>query len=79
MGDNEQAVNNLKEEHGNLRPELIELKRQLFVDFEQLIEPIKKDIQALKLERKSETATLSVETVNRKFLRSEAKQWKIEN
>ena len=79
MGDNEQAVNNLKEEHGNLRPKLIELKRQLFAGFEQLIEPIKKDIQALKSERKSEATTLCVETVNWKFLRSEAKQWKIEN
>ena len=79
MGDNDQAVNNLKEEHGNLRPELIELKRQLFTGFKQLIEPIKKDIQALKSERKSEAMTLCVETVNRKFLRSEAKQQKIEN
>ena len=79
MKDNEQVVNNLKEEHGNLRPEHIELKRQLFAGFEQLIEPIKKDIQALKSERKSEAATLCVETVNRKFLRSEAKQRKIEN
>ena len=79
MGDNEQAVSNLKEEHGNLRPELIELKRQLFAGFEQLIEPLKKDIQALKLERKSEAMTLCVETVNWNFLRSEAKQWKIEN
>ena len=41
MGNNEQTVNNLKEEHGNLRPELIELKRQLFAGFEQVIEPIK--------------------------------------
>ena len=79
MGDNEQAVNNLKEEHGNLRPELIELKRQLFAGFEQLIEPLKKDIQALKSERKSEAMTLCVETVNQKFLRSKAKQKKIEN
>ena len=79
MEDNGQTVNNLKEEHGNLRPELIELKRQLFAGFEQLIEPIKKDIQALKSERKSEAETLRVETVNRKFLRSEAKQRKIEN
>ena len=79
QADNEQAVNILKEEHGNLRPELIELKRQLFAGFEQLIEPIKKDIQALKSERKSEAATLCVETVNRKFLRNEAKQQKIEN
>ena len=79
MGDNEQAVNNLKGEHDNLRPELIELKRQLFAGFEQLIEPIKKDIQALKSERKSEATTLCVETVNRKFLRSKAKQWKIQN
>ena len=79
MGNNEQTVNNLKEEHGNLRPELIELKRQLFAGFEQLIEPIKKYIQALKSERKSEAMTLCVETVNWKFLRSEAKQWKIEN
>ena len=69
----------MKEAHGNLRPELIELKRQLFAGFEQLIEPIKKNIQALKSERKSEAATLCVETVNRKFLRSEAKQRKIEN
>ena len=79
MEDNDQAINNVKEAHGNLRPELIELKRQLFAGFEQLIEPIKKDIQALKSERKSEAATLCVETVNRKFLRSEAKQRKIEN
>ena len=79
MEDNDQALNNLKEEHGNLRPELVELKRQLFAGFEQLIEPIKKDIQALKSERKSEASALCVETVNRKFLRSEAKQRKIEN
>ena len=78
MGDNEQAVNNTKEEHGNLRPELIELKRQLFAGFEQLIKPLKKDIQALKSERNLEAMTLCVETVNRKFLRSEAKQKKIE-
>ena len=67
MGDNEQAVNNLKEEHGNLRPELIELKRQLFAGLEQLIEPLKKDIQALKSERKSEATTLCVETVNQEI------------
>ena len=78
MGDNEQAVNNTKEEHGNLRPELIELKRQLFAGFEQLIKPLKKDIQALKSERNLEATTLCVETMNRKFLRSEAKQKKIE-
>ena len=78
MGDNEQVVNNTVEDHGNLRPELIELKRQLFAGFEQLIEPIKKDIKALKSERNLEATTLHVETVNRKFLRSEAKQKKIE-
>ena len=78
MGDNEQAVNNTKEEHGNLRPEHIELKRQLFAGFEQLIEPLKKDIQALKSERNLEATTLCVERVNRKFLRSEAKQKNIE-
>ena len=68
----------MKEEHGNLRPELIGLKRQLFAGFEQLIEILKKDIQALKSERNLEATTLCVETVNRKLLRSEAKQKKIE-
>ena len=64
MGDNEQVVNITVEDHGNLRPELIELKRQLFAGFEQLIEPIKKDIKALKSERNLEAKTLHVETVN---------------
>ena len=67
MGDTEPTVNNTTEEHGNLKPELQELKRQLFAGFEQLIKPLKKDIRALKSERNQEAAALSVETVNHKF------------
>ena len=56
-----------------LKPELIELKRQLFAGFEQLIEPLKKDIQDLKSERVKTEETLNVETVIRKFERSDEK------
>ena len=79
MSDIESTKNITAKEHVNLKPELQELKRQLFTGFEQLIEPLKKDIRDLKTERKEQIAALSVETVNRKFQRSEAKQKKIES
>ena len=75
----ESTINNTSEDHVNLQPELQELKRQLFAGFEQLIEPLKKDMRALKSERREQIAALSLETVNRKFQRSEAKQKKIED
>ena len=45
--------NNNKDNKGGeviLKPELVELKRQLFAGFEELIESLKKDIQDLKTE-----------------------------
>ena len=75
----ESTINNTSEDHVNLQPELQELKRQLFAGFEQLIEPLKKDMRELKSERREQIAALSVETVNRKFQRSEAKKKKIED
>ena len=56
-----------------LKPELVELKRQLFAGFEELIEPLKKDIQDLKTERSDREEILNVETINRKFDRSDEK------
>ena len=80
MGKNKQSNGN--HDNGNteeLTPELEMLKRQLFAGFEQMIEPLKNDIKQLQMERKLESSTLCVETVNRKFLRNEAKQKKIED
>ena len=60
-------INN-KENNGGevvLKPELVELKRQLFAGFEELIEPLKKDIQDLKTEWADREETLNVETVIR--------------
>ena len=61
-----------------LKPELQELKRQIFAGFEELIEPLKKDIQELKSERETTTEILNVETVVRKFERSDEKHKKLE-
>ena len=77
MTDNED--NNTQEDQVNLKPELRELKRQLFAGIEQLIEPLKKDIRELKADRNQDGTVLCVETVNRKFRRNEAKQKKIED
>ena len=79
MEDNEDMINNTQEEHVNLKPELRELKRQLFAGIEQLIEPLKQDIRDLKAGRNQDSTALCVETVNRKFRRNEAKQKKIED
>ena len=61
-----------------LNPEFQELKRQLFAGFEELIEPLKKDIQDLKTERESTSEILNVETVARKFERSDEKHKRLE-
>ena len=62
-----------------LTPNLELLKKQLFAGFESIIEPLRKDIKQLQTERKDDETALRVETVNRKFLRQEAKQKKIED
>ena len=55
----------------SLNPELMELKRQLFEGFDALIDqklsPLKKDIQALKSERKLKCNELNVEMLTRKI------------
>ena len=79
MEPNVEMTNNTHEEHVDLKPELRELKRQLFAGIEQLIEPLKQDIRELKAERNQDGSALCVETVNRKFRRNEAKQKKIED
>ena len=66
-----------------LNPELMELKRQLFEGFDTLIDqklsPLKKDIQELKNDRKSECSALNVETLTRKIKQNDAKHKKLEN
>ena len=66
----------------SLNPELMELKRQLFEGFDALIDqklsPLKKDIQALKSERKLDGHELNVETLTRKIKQSDAKHKKLE-
>ena len=66
----------------SLNPELMELKRQLFEGFDALIDqklsPLKKDIQALKSERKHDGSELNVETLTRKIKQSDAKHKKLE-
>ena len=67
----------------SLNPELMELKRQLFEGFDALIDqklsPLKKDIQALKSEKKYDGRELNVETLNRKIKQSDAKHKKLEH
>ena len=66
-----------------LNPELMELKRQLFRGFDALInqklEPLKKDIQELKNDRKLELNELNVETLLRRIKQSDAKYKKLES
>ena len=50
-----------------LNPELRELKRQLFEGFEEMIEPLKCDIEDLKTDRDNRNAALNVETLSRKL------------
>ena len=50
-----------------LNPELCELKRQLFVGFEQMIEPLKCDIEDIKTDRDNRNTALNVETLSRKL------------
>ena len=72
---------NINNEENNgivLNPEFQELKRQLFAGFEVLIEPLKKDIQDLKTEREATSEILNVETVARKFERSDEKHKQLE-
>ena len=62
MSSQQQNINNNNNSECDgisLKPELQELKRQLFAGFEQLIEPLKKDIQDLKAERQLEKIWLS--------------------
>ena len=74
-----QNVNNKADSDGIiLKPELQELKRQIFAGFEELIEPLKKDIQDLKSEHQLEVETLSVETVTKRFERSDEKHKRLE-
>ena len=58
------------------------MKRQLFEGFDTLIDqklsPLKKDIQALKSERKLEGHELNVKTLTRKIKQSDAKHKKLE-
>ena len=61
-----------------LNPEFQELKRQLFAGFEEMIEPLKKDIQDLKSEREATSEILNVETVARKFEKSDEKHKQLE-
>ena len=74
------SLNNINAENNGivLNPEFQELKRQLFAGFEVLIEPLKKDIQDLKSERETTSKLLNVETVARKFERSEEKHKQLE-
>ena len=70
--------------HGEqvLKPELQELKRQLFAGFEQLIssqiEPLKEDIRQLKAEKGLEENSVTIGTISRRFQRNDEKQKKIE-
>ena len=65
-----------------LKPELQELKRQLFAGFEQLIssqiDPLKEDIRQLKAEKGLEENTVTIGTISRRFQRNDEKQKKIE-
>ena len=65
-----------------LKPELKELKRQLFVGFEQLIssqiEPLKEDIRQLKADRLLESNTVEGYIIAKRFQRNDEKQKKIE-
>ena len=75
-GDNET-------EGRQLNLELMELKRQFFRGFDALIdqklEPLKKDIQELKNDRKLELNELNVETLLRRIKQSDAKYKKLES
>ena len=81
-GDNNECNNNTVGAK-SLNPELMELKRQLFEGFDALIDqklsPLKKDIQALKSERKLEGQELNVETLTRKIKQSDARHKKLEH
>ena len=79
MSNPSQNKNNNVENKGIvLNPEFQELKRQLFAGFEELIEPLKKDIQDLKSEREATSEILNVETVARKFKKSDEKHKQLE-
>ena len=77
--ESENQVNHGDEGEEKLTPDLELLKKQLFAGFQSMIEPLKKDIQQLQNDRSNDESTLCVETVNRKFMRNEAKQKKIED
>ena len=62
-----------------LNPELHELKRQLFEGFEQMIEPLKRDIKDLKTDRDNRNAALNVETLSRKLKNNDEKHLKLES
>ena len=62
-----------------LNPELHELKRQLFEGFEQMLEPLKWDIEDLKTDRDNRNATLNVETLSRKLKNNDEKHHKLES
>ena len=77
--DHDNASGSGSGDQEKLTPSLELLKKQLFAGFELMIEPLRKDIKQLQTERKQDEKVLCVETVNRKFLRNEAKQKKIED
>ena len=62
-----------------LNPELRELKRQLFEGFEQMIEPLKRDIKDLKTDRDNRNAALNVEALSRKLKNNDEKHRKLES
>ena len=84
--ENNNSTSNTKDnvtEDKPLNQELMELKRQLFRGFDALIdqklEPLKKDIQELKNDRKLELNELNVETLSRRIKQSDAKHKKLES
>ena len=62
-----------------LNPELRELKRQLFEGIEQMIKPLKCDIEDLKTDRDNRNAVLNVETLSRTLKNNDERHRKLES
>ena len=76
------SVNPIENKQRELNPDHEELKRQIFAGIKQMLDPIKEDIEQIKLDQrglKEETNSCTGRQLQKQILKNEEKQKKLEN